>query len=43
MNGVGTFIIEMPRTLACSDTPVYLNYRYSCKSKEVENPIGFRQ
>ena len=43
MDGVGTSIIEMPRTLACSDTPVYLNYRYSCKSKEVENPIGFRQ
>ena len=42
MDGVGTYVIEMLRTLACRDTPVYLTYRYSYKSKELENPIGFR-
>lgn len=43
MDGVGTFIIEIPRTLACRDTPVYLTYRYSYKCEELESPIGFRQ
>ena len=41
MDGVGTSIIEMPQTLACRDTPVYLNYRYSYKCEELENPIDF--
>lgn len=36
MDGVGTSIIEMPQTLACRDTPVYLNYRYSYKCEELE-------
>lgn len=41
MDGVGTSIIEMPQTLACRDTPVYLNYRYSYKCEELESTIGF--
>lgn len=40
IDGAGTSIIEMPRTLACSDTSVYLNYRYSYKCEEPENLVG---
>jgi len=43
VDGVGTYIIERLRTLACRDMPVYLTYRYSYKYEEPENPIGFRQ